>query len=349
MIFCKSADTATKGSKLMSELNEDFHPCGLIGKSPALNKVLETIKLVKDVNSTVLILGESGTGKELVAKAIHKNSNRMANRFEAINCGAIPENLLESELFGYKKGAFTDAKSDRKGIFETCNHGTLLLDEIGDMPYSLQTKLLRVLQEKQITPVGSSKAIDIDTRLVAATHQDIHEAVKGKKFREDLFFRLSVVVIQVPPLRERKEDIPMLIEYFLQQYAERFSKYMNMPPQSVLNTIINYQWPGNIRELQNSIERGVLLSQNHELKIEDMFQHLDNHRGYETHEESIFHQAFNLPLTAAKQFFEKQYVENLLRQHRGNISEVARKSGRYRADIYRLMERYGFCQDHYRS
>lgn len=340
---------ATKGSKLMNELNEEFHRYGLIGKSPALKKVLDTVKLVKDVNSTVLILGESGTGKELVAKAIHNNSNRVSERFEAINCGAIPENLLESELFGHKKGAFTDAKSDRKGIFETCNHGTLLLDEIGDMPYSLQTKLLRVLQEKQITPIGSSKAIDIDTRLVAATHQDIHEAVKMKKFREDLFFRLSVVVIQVPALRERKEDIEILIEHFLNTYCDRFSKSIGMPSPSVLNTLVNYQWPGNIRELQNSIERGVLLAQNHELKIEDMFQHLDTGGGYQTQEESIFHQAFNLPLTAAKQFFEKQYVENLLRQYRGNISEVARKSGRYRADIYRLMERYGFCQDKYRS
>jgi DNA-binding NtrC family response regulator len=319
----------------------------IIGESPAVHEVIETIEKVKDVDSTVLILGESGTGKEVVARTIHHTSARNQARFAAINCGAIPENLLESELFGHKRGAFTDAKTDRKGIFELCHKGTLLLDEIGDMPITLQTKLLRVLQERQITPVGSATAINIDTRVIAATHRDIYEEVKQKRFREDLFFRLSVVVIRIPPLRQRLSDIPILINHFLEQFNHRFSKSIRTPSKPLLSRLMAYHWPGNIRELQNAVERGVVLAKSDELDIKDMFQHLYPPTN-QTAGNSFQDQVFHLPLTEAKQVFEKEYLENLLKDTHGNISEVARRSGRYRADIYRLMERYGFEQGQYR-
>ncbi|MFW7379835.1 MAG: sigma-54-dependent transcriptional regulator [Oligoflexus sp.] len=328
--------------------DQSYANMGIIGDSPALKELLETIDKVKDVDSTVLVLGESGTGKELVARAIHKASKRKDRRFEAINCGAIPENLLESELFGHKRGSFTDAKADRKGIFEICDGGTLLLDEIGDMPISLQTKLLRVLQERQVTPIGASRPIDIDTRVVAATHRDILDEVKRHHFREDLYFRLSVVVIHIPPLRHRIEDLPILINHFLNQFNKRFDKNVNPPSKAVLTRLQSYDWPGNIRELQNAVERGVVLARENELDIKDMFQHLHSSHPERQNEASLVEKAFAMPLTDAKQFFEKEYVEHLLKEAKGNISEVARKSGRYRADIYRLMERYGFHQDNYR-
>ena len=201
--------------KTLGMKSADFHSIGLVGESDAYLNFCENIAQLKDVDSTVLILGESGTGKEVVARALHHFSTRSNETFAAINCAAIPENLLESELFGHKKGAFTDAKSSRVGIFEMCSKGTLLLDEIGDMPLSLQSKLLRVLQERKITPVGGSVSIDINTRVIAATHRDLLEEIHDGRFREDLYYRLSVVPIVIPPLRHRKKDIPLLVEHFI--------------------------------------------------------------------------------------------------------------------------------------
>ena len=217
------------------------------------------------------------------------------------------------------------------------------------MPLNLQTKLLRVLQERQITPIGSTKSINIDTRVIAATHRDIFAEVKKKNFREDLFFRLSVVVINIPPLRERKEDIPHLVDYFLQTLNRRFKRNIRPPTDNHLQELINYSWPGNIRELQNAIERGVVLAKTDHLETRDMFQNMYNQSSPFHGKDELLEKALTLPLTAAKQLFEKQYVEQMLKKSRGNISEVARKSGRYRADIYRLMERYGFRQENYRA
>lgn len=332
-----------------AELDGDMlKKIGLIGDSAAIKETIATIDRIRNVDSTVLILGESGTGKEVVARAIHNTSPRAGDRFEAINCGAIPETLLESELFGHKRGAFTDAKADRKGIFEVCSNGTLLLDEIGDMPITLQTKLLRVLQEKQITPVGSNTPININTRVIAATHRDIYDEAKSKRFREDLYYRLSVVVLHIPPLRHRTDDIPTLTNHFLEQFNKRFERNIRPPSSQVLSRMMAYDWPGNVRELQNAIERAVVLSADDNLHIEDMFQHLNNKPPAGSNFDGIDTQAFSLPLTEAKQLFEKSYLENLLKVSGGNISEAARISGRYRADIYRLMYRYGFDQDQFR-
>ncbi len=325
---------------------------GLIGDSPSLKETVATIDRLKSVDSTVLILGESGTGKEVVARALHDSSKRGAQLFSAINCGAIPENLLESELFGHRKGSFTDAKADRKGIFELCTNGTLLLDEIGDMPLVLQTKLLRVLQERTVTPIGASTPIPIGTRVIAATHRDILDEARSKRFREDLYYRLSIVIIRIPPLRHRTEDIPLLTDHFLKIFNQRFSREVRMPPHTTMARMVAYDWPGNVRELQNAIERAVVLSTDGELTTENMFQHLAPGREADPKAAAgtalLESAVFNLPLTEAKQAFERAYLERLLRENSGNISEVARLSGRYRADVYRLLQRAGLETDQYR-
>jgi two-component system response regulator GlrR len=341
--------TASLTRKPLALDEESLRTLGLVGESPAIRETITMIDKIRNVDSTVLILGESGTGKEVVARAIHATSPRATERFNAINCGAIPEQLLESELFGHKKGSFTDAKADRKGIFEVCSAGTLLLDEIGDMPMPLQTKLLRVLQEKQITPIGSSTTININTRVIAATHRDILDEAKSKRFREDLYYRLSVVVIRIPPLRHRIEDIPILTNHFLDQFNQRFEKDVRPPKNTLMARLMAYDWPGNVRELQNAIERAVVLSNDGELNIEDMFQHLSlKSSSYGSDDSGLSAGVFSMPLTEAKQAFEKTYLEHLLKLSGGNISEAARISGRYRADIYRLMNRYGFDKGQFR-
>ncbi len=326
----------------------------LIGESKPILETCSTIEKLKDVDSTVLILGESGTGKEVVARAIHQSSPRAQMRFEAINCAAIPENLLESELFGHKRGSFTDAKQDRKGIFEICSKGTLLLDEIGDMPLMLQTKLLRVLQERQIMPVGASTSIPVETRVIAATHRDMTDEVKSGRFREDLYYRLNVVVVNIPALRHRKEDIGLLVSYFLKKFNQRFSKTVKEPSRATLSRLQSYDWPGNIRELQNAVERGVVLAINDELDISHMFSHLNISRHGENSSDEGQHTfennpAFDMPLTDAKQAFEKAYITRLLKLSHGNIAELSRKSGRYRADLYRMLERYHIQIDEFRN
>jgi two-component system response regulator GlrR len=325
---------------------------GLVGNSPALAKVVEMIDILRDVDSRVLITGESGTGKEVVAKALHATSHRSAKRFEAINCGAIPENLLESELFGHKRGAFTDAKTDHKGFFETCSDGTLFLDEIGEMPLPLQVKLLRVLQESRVTPVGSNQSIKVNTRVIAATNRSLEEEVRAGRFREDLYYRISVLKIQLPSLRERSEDIPLLVNHFLATYNSRFGKSVRAPSQEVMARLIAWEWPGNIRELQNAVERGVVLSRDGDLHIEHMLEGraaglienaLDASPTAAT--AAAFVDYLALPLSEAKENFEKFYLRELLKVSRGNISEAARLCGRYRADIYRLMMKYGMTRE----
>ncbi len=354
LILEKIQSFLSKPDKVESSVESDDHwRSKIIGSSDAMRSTCDTIAKLKNVDSTVLILGESGTGKEVVARAIHQSSNRRNERFEAINCGAIPENLLESELFGHKRGAFTDAKQDRKGIFEICSKGTLLLDEIGDMDINLQTKLLRVLQEKKVTPVGSTTSIPIETRVIAATHRDLKNEIESGRFREDLYYRLSVVVVEIPPLRHRKKDIGELTEFFLKRFNNRFGKSVHSISPANLNRLKSYDWPGNVRELENTLERGVVLSEDGELTIENMFSHLsafENSSSKEKPQSQTFedHPVFDLPLTEAKQLFEKTYIERLLAISQGNVAELARRSGRYRADLYRMLERYGVNVDDFR-
>jgi formate hydrogenlyase transcriptional activator len=232
----------------------------IIGNSPALESVLEQVEQVAPTNSTVLIQGETGTGKELIARAIHNLSSRCGRPFIKLNCAAIPFDLLESELFGHERGAFTGAIAQKVGRFELADKGTLFLDEVGDIPLGLQPKLLRVLQEQEFERLGSARTHQVDVRLVAATHRNLVEMVKGNGFRSDLYYRLNVFPVPLPPLRARREDIPALVEHFVETYARRMGKQIEHVPPETMAVLSSYQWPGNIRELQNFIERSVILS-----------------------------------------------------------------------------------------
>jgi formate hydrogenlyase transcriptional activator len=239
----------------------------IIGQSAALEAVFEQVECVAPTDSTVLIQGETGTGKELIARAIHNISSRCGRSFVKLNCAAIPLDLLESELFGHEKGAFTGAIAQRVGRFEMADKGTFFLDEIGDIPAALQPKLLRVLQEQEFERLGSTRTRQVDVRLVAATNRDLTEMMKRGEFRSDLYYRLNVFPIRIPPLRERREDIPLLVQYFMQKYARRMGKRIETVPTATMRKLVDWSWPGNVRELQNMIERGVILSRGFVLEI----------------------------------------------------------------------------------
>lgn len=245
---------------LNNELKEKYSYKGIIGKSPAIQNVFQLIDKLKDVDTNVLIMGESGTGKELVARAIHYGGKRSNENFIEINCAAIPDGLLESELFGHRKGTFTGADKDKIGKFEFANKGTILLDEIGDMSLHLQSKLLRVLEQKEYSPLGSNEVLKLDARVIASTNKDLRQLMTEKKFRDDLYFRLSVVEINIPPLRERKQDLPLLINHLLKRYNDKLGKQVKKLAPEVEEVLLNYSYPGNVRELANIIEYGILLA-----------------------------------------------------------------------------------------
>jgi two-component system, NtrC family, response regulator AtoC len=242
----------------------------ILAKSPQMQAIFKTIGKIADYKTTALITGESGVGKELVARAIHRRSSRRGGPFVAVNCGAIPENLLESELFGYKRGAFTDAIADRTGLFEQANHGTLLLDEIGELPLPLQVKLLRVLQEETIRRLGDSRDIKVDVRILAATHRDLQAETQAGRFREDLYYRINVLPIAIPPLRERREDIPILVDHFLARNNARFGIDIRGFEPEARRLLLEYRWPGNVRELENTIERAMVLDEGEQIIAADL-------------------------------------------------------------------------------
>jgi formate hydrogenlyase transcriptional activator len=252
---------------LETEISSEHCVQGIIGKSPAIQGVLEQIAIVAPTDSTVLLHGETGTGKELIAGAIHNLSSRRERSFVRMNCAAIPSGLLESELFGHEKGAFTGALMQRKGRFELADGGSLFLDEIGDISLELQPKLLRAVQEQEFERLGSSKAIQVNVRLVAATHRDLRAMIRDGKFREDLFYRFNVFPIEIPPLRERREDIPLLVHYFVSKVSGRMRRQIRSIPKHAMEVLTNCPWKGNIRELANFIERAVILTRGHELEV----------------------------------------------------------------------------------
>jgi len=245
--------------ELKQKLSDRENFENIVGSDPKMGKIFELISTVAQTDSTILISGESGTGKELIARAIHAKSRRADQKFISINCGALPENLLESELFGHKKGSFTDAYQDKEGLFEAASQGTLFLDEISEMSQKMQVKVLRAIQEKVIRRVGGNKEIEVDVRIITATNRDLVESIEKGEFRSDLYYRLNVISIKVPPLRERKEDIPILMQYFLQRYNQKFAKNIHGFDKKVLECFSRYNWPGNVRELEKFIERGVAL------------------------------------------------------------------------------------------
>ena len=260
--------------RLSNELGKLSEGQGLLGQSPPLLKIKEMIDKIKDIDSNILITGESGTGKEVCAREIHSISKRKAEKFVAINCAAIPENLLESELFGYKKGAFTGAHTDKDGLFKVASGGTLFLDEIGEVSLSFQSKLLRVIQEKRITPLGGTEEIEIDVRLIAATNRNLLKEVKANRFREDLYYRLNVIPIHIPPLKERKEDVPILAAHFIQKISQKMGKPIEGIAEEALQHLKAYSFPGNVRELENIIERAIALTSSVTLQKKDLA--LDN-------------------------------------------------------------------------
>jgi DNA-binding NtrC family response regulator len=343
----KLAAVSPAGSVSGSQVTE---AAGLVGRSGAMRELAEKVQRFASIDSTVVVTGESGTGKELVARAIHRLSPRANGRFEAVNCGAIPENLLESELFGHRRGAFTDAKTDRKGLFEICDGGTLFLDEIGEMPLSLQVKLLRVLQEFEVMPLGAGSPVRVNTRVICATNRNLAREVEQGRFRADLYYRISVLHVHLPPLRERASDIPLLVESFLEKFNRRFHRDIAPPSRELMARLETYSWPGNIRELQNAVERAVVLSTDGQLHLEHMFDpstRTDEDPTANAGEDRTS-ALWSSPLSEAKRHFEKAYLEHLLEVTGGNVSEVARLSGRYRTDIHRLLSKYGVESSTYR-
>jgi DNA-binding NtrC family response regulator len=305
-------------------------PEGIIGRSAGMLAVYKQIAYAADASVPVLITGESGTGKELVARAIHAHSRRNARSFVAINCGAVTESLLESELFGHVRGAFTGAVADRKGVFEQAHGGTVFLDEIGETSPAMQVKLLRVLQDGEIRPVGATRTVRVDVRIVAATNVDIERAVNDQRFRQDLFYRLSVVVIRLPALRDRREDIPLLIEQFVANAATRTGRVVAIVPEAVA-ALTNYRWPGNVRELENTIERLVVFSRGR-IEVADLPESV---LAAPPLEERLFS---DLPTLDE---LERRYVLHVLAAVGGNRSRAAEALGIDRRTLYRMAERFG--------
>ncbi len=302
---------------------------GMIGTNQKMQDVFTKIRKVASTDEPVLILGESGTGKELVARALHNLSLRQAGKFVAINCGAIPENLIESELFGHEKGAFTGAHIQRKGKFEMADGGTLFLDEVGELPQNLQVKLLRFLQDGMVERVGGRETIPINTRVVAATNRDLKEAMKDGKFREDLFFRLGVISITLPPLRERNEDILHLAKAFLDRYAQANKKKIRGFTNRALDAIEQYLWPGNVRELENRIKRAVIMTDEKKITAEDM------------EIAGPLYKQERLSLKDARDLVEKEMVVKAMARNDGNLTKASMELGVSRPTLYDLMEKYG--------
>jgi two-component system NtrC family response regulator len=295
-----------------------------------MRTVFAAIEKVSDTNAPVLIIGESGTGKELVAQAIHRRSSRKAGQFVAINCGAIPENLLESELFGHEKGAFTGAHAQRRGRVETAQGGTLFLDEIGELSVPLQVKLLRFLQEREIERVGGRSPIRVDARVLAATSVDLRKAMTDGRFREDLYYRLGVVVISMPPLREREGDVLLLARAFLQRLAGSQQKSLVFTPKAI-RAIVSYGWPGNVRELENRIQRAAIMAENGKITPDDL--EIPNHSGHE-----------GRGLEKARQAVERQVVEAALARNNGNLTHAAAELEISRPTLYELIDRLGITR-----
>jgi len=307
----------------------------LVGKSPAMRKVYELIHRVSDTESSVLLTGESGTGKELVARALHSQSDRANRPFIAINCAAVPANLLESELFGHVRGAFTDAKTSRKGLFERAHGGTVLLDEIGEMPMAMQPTLLRVLQERRLRPVGGSTEISFNTRILAATNRDLESDVEEGRFREDLFYRLNVVEIHVPPLRTRGNDILQLAQHFVDVLSKRMGKPVEGITAEAAKKLLDYDWPGNVRELENAIERAVTLTRFDRITVEDLPERISAYQSTRINPIDVDAEQV-LPLEE----LEKRYIERVLKVVGGNKTRAARLLGLDRRTLYRKLERY---------
>jgi two-component system response regulator GlrR len=319
-----------------TEIDGDW-ASGIITRNHAMKEILNQAKMVAATDARVLITGESGTGKEVLAQAIHRASPRAHQPFVAINCSAMAENLLESELFGHEKGAFTGATRTHKGLFQAAEGGTLLLDEIGDMPMRLQVKLLRVLQESQVRPVGSTEAINVDVRVISATHRDLQDLMRQGSFREDLYYRLNVVNIHLPTLDQRREDIPLLVAHFLLSIAREAEQDRKVYAPEAVEMLVTAEWPGNIRQLTNIVRQNVALSRSPVISAELVQQSLGEHSGK------------LLSFTDARDEFTRNYLTQILQITQGNVSQAARLAKRNRTDFYKLLSRHDLNPDQFKS
>ena len=325
---------------LRQQIDKRFNFNNIIGQSKSMQEIYGMIKQISTAPTNVLITGASGTGKELVARAIHNNSNRSGQPFIPVNCGAIAANLYESELFGYKKGSFTGAASDHDGLFKAANTGTIFLDEIGELPESVQVKLLRVLQEKEIRPVGSNSVIKIDVRILAATNKDLYTEVQEKRFREDLYYRLNVVELKMPALSDRKEDIPLLVDHFISRFNEDLNKSIKGVDNEVMKTFLHYEWKGNLRELENMIERAVLLCKTDYITLNSLPPYMQQN--------NLKHENYDsLPdnLSEALEEVEKQHITRILKELNWNRYEAAQRLGIDTSTLYRKMVKLSIKPD----
>jgi len=335
---CLEKTKLTKEIKSLKKMVKDRYGFDdIIGRSSKMEKVLEQVAKAADSDSTICVEGESGTGKELIAKTLHLASARADRQFVAINCAAIPEMLFESELFGYEKGAFTGALQNKQGLIFQAQGGTFFLDEISEMPLSMQAKLLRVMQEKEFIPVGGRKTIKMDVRFIATSNSNLKEEVTKGNFREDLFYRINVIVIQLPPLRERKGDIPVLSHYFLDKLSKDANKKITGFSSTALQKLMLHSWPGNVRELQNTIESAVTMATENIISEDLILPALKT-------------EVNNLkPLKDAKENFEKDYLLQLIELTEGNMAQAARLAGKYRADLYELLKKYDLKPANFRK
>jgi two-component system response regulator GlrR len=340
----ESRQLASENQRLRGLLKEKYDFANIVAKSDKMQSLLEAVSRIAKSDSTVYIHGESGTGKELIAKALHLASDRKDKPFIAINCAAIPETLLESELFGHEKGAYTGAVRSTKGLFTQAHEGTLFLDEIGDMPLTIQVKLLRALEERQFYPVGSEKPVSVDVRVVVATKKDLVEEVKQGTFREDLFYRIHVIPILLPPLKDRIEDVPHLVDHLLKKICQQMKKpVMGLTPKA-MQKLMQHNWPGNVRELENILEYAVTMTQK-DVVTDDLILQTKTSNGVAATEEAIQSQLLPTPgsfktLKEARAQFEKAYLTRLLQMCDGKATRAAEIAGKYRADFYDLLKKH---------
>ncbi|GIX08182.1 MAG: acetoacetate metabolism regulatory protein AtoC [Candidatus Poribacteria bacterium] len=323
----------TENRFLREEIERDRGLHNVIGQSPKMRRVLDLVRQVAPTTATVLIRGETGTGKEVIAKAIHQLSPRRDRPFISVNCAALPDTLIESELFGYEKGAFTDAKSRRIGRFQQAHTGTLFLDEIGDMQPHVQVKLLRALQEGVIEPLGSERSVPVDVRVIAATNQDLERAVREGRFREELYYRLNVVQIELPPVRERREDIPLLVQHFIRKYSQRHARTVVGIERAAMRALQNYSWPGNVRQLENVVERAVILSSREVITLEDLPAEIAEH-------ESNGPVTITFPIGLTFEEIKTRVIRETLRQTEGNKELAAKILGISSRTIYRWLKEH---------
>ena len=333
---------------LRLELKNLYGPENIVGRHPAMEKVIQLIHQVAGKKATILIQGESGTGKELVARAIHYESDRSSKPFVVINCAAIPSNLLESELFGYEKGAFTGAAKTKKGRLELADKGTLFLDEIGEMPKELQVKILRVLEEQRFLRVGGTEDIEIDNRFIAATNKDLKQAVEAGAFRDDLFYRLNVINFAIPPLRERREDIPVLVDHFLKKHREVYKQKVTGVSEEALRWLREYSWPGNVRELENALVRAIVLSRSDIIETGDLPEEIHSPEKKEEVKTPEDRQELKnmkkIVQRKIKEDLEKKFIMEALKKGAGNILRSAAKVGMDRRQFQNLIKKYGISK-----